>query len=80
MPIKKETKSKTNAGGKYRNGIIASPTIFAIPEATLALDIANPPPKRNIKPQGILFSIKLHVIKPSEGLVGLTLATKKYER
>lgn len=75
--MKKETKSKTNAGGKYRNGIIASPTIFAIPEATLALDIANPPPKRNIKPQGILFWIKVHVIKPSEDLTGLDSATKK---
>lgn len=70
-------KSKTNAGGKYRNGVIASPINFAIPEATMALDIAKPPPKRNIKPQGIFFWIKFHVTKPSEDLIGLISATKK---
>ena len=74
VPIKKQTISMMKKGGKCRSGTKASPIFFAKPEAMLPLDIANPPPKRNIKLQGIFLWITSHVIKPSEDLKGLSAA------
>lgn len=76
VPINKQTNSMINTGGKYRSGTNVSPTFLAKPEAMLPLDIANPPPKRNIKLQGIFLWITSHVTKPSEDLTGLSPATK----
>lgn len=78
-PTKRQTTSKIITGGKYFSGIMDSPILLAKQEATLPLDIANPPPNRNIKLQGIFFSITSHVIKPSEGKRGLFSAVDQNE-
>ena len=74
-PMNMEIRSRTTIGFKFRRGTMAPPTLFAKQEATLPLDIANPPPSRNMRLQGILLWITFHVIKPSEDAAGLLVAT-----
>ena len=71
VPMKNETKTKMITGGKCLSGTKAFPILLAKQEAMLPLDIANPPPNRNIKLQGIFVSITSQVIKPSEAFCGL---------
>lgn len=75
-PINMEMIIRTRIGLKCRRGSMVPPTLFAKQEATLPLDIANPPPRRNMRLQGILLWITFHVIKPSEGPSGLLVATQ----
>ena len=74
-PMNTEIRSRTTIGFKCRRGTMAPPTLFAKQEATLPRDIANPPPSRNMRLQGILLWIAFHVINPSEDAAGLLAAT-----
>lgn len=76
VPMNMETRKRMTKVGKCRNGTRASPILLAKQEAILPLDMANPPPRRNIKLQGIFVSITCHVINPSEDAVGLLVATQ----
>lgn len=74
-PMNREIQIRTKIGFKSFRGTMVLPTLFAKQEATLPLDIANPPPRRNMRLQGILLWITFHVIKPSEDSAGLLVAT-----
>lgn len=65
VPMNMETRKRMTKVGKCRNGTRASPILLAKQEAILPLDMANPPPRRNIKLQGIFVSITCHVIDQS---------------
>ena len=63
--------AKIKKGGYFSKGCRASPKFLDRSDALLPREMAKPPPKRNIKPQGILLAKYFQFINASACRLGL---------